>query len=1479
VAERDARLTRAKEYKRAKFAMETVDECEEQPRRAHSSYNNTVQDDEISEGLNPQAERNYRAYESGVDKAGGQVLSQAEEELLSEFRERMDKIKHTYCPTCKENFPSIVLVKRECRRCNKEKPVKRFSAENNMDPGEVPIELQDLTEIEEMLIARVFPVMSVYRLRGGQHGYRGNVINFPQDVQEFATKLPRHPSSLEVLIIRRQSMNSSEGFRDFRVRRLKVARALVWLRENNRFYAEVIIDHEVIKSLPSDGSIGNQLRDIGGEEEDENDDDVITRSFVPYLPPACREDDAIRMTFERMQEGLSVTTWPRINPSPINEFHTPGYIACAFPTLYPTGQADLRSERISNVKPAEYFKHLLMYHDGRFAQHGRWRYFALNSQMRWRALQEGKIYVKQHLEDGQITVTDIQERINQGDNRLADRIMRYGEGLRGSRQFWNARRNELSDMIKQIGSQGLVFFTFSAADFHWPELHKIMPPSNEYQRNSSQEFHQNIIDNPHIAAWFFSKRFEIFFNDVLKPQWDLEDWWFRYEWQHRGSAHVHGIGKRRNVPVIDWEKIHESEGMMREAIEYFDDIVSTINPGLGMPIPEHHPCRKKKHEIQDDMQDYIELINKLQRHTRCSTLYCIRKRKDGQQECRFGYPKEVTESTYIKYNDHREPELITKRNDPLVNPHSRLQLQGWRANVDLKPILTIHAALQYISKYASKAEPRSETFSEILNRILNESQEDDPIATPVQRLLLHSVAERDISAQETCHILLGLPLYHSSRKFVFLNLNEESSRWIRGTGENEETAVMINDKGRTEKSPLRVYWERPSELESFSLYRLNLTHRIVKHQWVQCQKENILRIFPRPSPIRKGMQWEEFCRIKVILHVQHRDLQQLTVNGSISWSTLYADHIEEINADPNDLLGPPIDEDREMTDEEEEQLSDDDDEQDEFRSDWMVLAGMGPKANIDSYSDLGLRDVDVNHDWINDPKQRYTETDFASIEEFIIRDSGVDAEKDTAMDYQSLNDNQKRVFNRIESHYNDVLAGNQVDPLRIIVMGTAGTGKTYLIKAIRKRLREMTGTGIRSSPMIVLAPTGVAAFNINGSTIHSRLSIPIINGSKNFDINGERLKKLQERFKDVKYVLIDEKSMVGRQMLGLIDVRLRQAFPEHNNEPFGGRSVIMFGDFGQLPPVRDLPMYVRSERNEISNNGHVVYRQFREAYKLEIVQRQAGSSEQQQQFRNILLRLRDGESTIDDWKILTTRIEDKISTVERNSFSEALFISTKWVEVNAINIERLRALDVPVARINAIHTGGKEAKQAESDVACGLEARVLLARGARVMLTVNLQTETGLVNGTIGTVRDIIFKDDDGPPSLPIAVMVAFDNYNGPTITNLEGEKVVPIVPVQRTWMSKSGTSCSRTQIPVRLAWAITVHKSQGLTLRKVIIDLGDKEFSAGLSFVAVSRVHALEDIIFRPFNFERLQHLKNGKRLQERLKEETRLTSMIPGN
>ncbi|GBB85979.1 hypothetical protein RclHR1_12400007 [Rhizophagus clarus] len=97
------------------------------------------------------------------------------------------------------------------------------------------------------------------------------------------------------------------------------------------------------------------------------------------------------------------------------------------------------------------------------------------------------------------------------------------------------------------------------------------------------------------------------------------------------------------------------------------------------------------------------------------------------------------------------------------------------------------------------------------------------------------------------------------------------------------------------------------------------------------------------------------------------------------------------------------------------------------------------------------------------------------------------------------------------------------------------------------------------------------------------------------------------------------------------------------------------------------------------------------------------------------------------------------------------------------------------------------------------------------MLTANIWTQAGLVNSSIRTIEDILF-DEQEPPSLLIAVFISFEKYEGPTISNSEDVKVIPIIPIKQTWEGKSETQCSRLQVPICLAWAITVHKSQGLT-------------------------------------------------------------------
>ena len=116
-----------------------------------------------------------------------------------------------------------------CTRCKRDKGVPtRYSQANDMDPRAVPQCLQNLSQVEEMLIARICPIMSVHRKHSGQRGYKGHVINFPQDIKEFLSKLPCNVSDLPILIVRRHGADNTH--KDFRVRRARVLSALIWLK-------------------------------------------------------------------------------------------------------------------------------------------------------------------------------------------------------------------------------------------------------------------------------------------------------------------------------------------------------------------------------------------------------------------------------------------------------------------------------------------------------------------------------------------------------------------------------------------------------------------------------------------------------------------------------------------------------------------------------------------------------------------------------------------------------------------------------------------------------------------------------------------------------------------------------------------------------------------------------------------------------------------------------------------------------------------------------------------------------------------------------------------------------------------------------------------------------------------------------------------------------------------------------------------------
>ena len=220
--------------------------------------------------------------------------------------------------------------------------------------------------------------------------------------------------------------------------------ALQWLLANNIYYLNVQIDPDAIAVLPEDGDLTGlhsmTLESFDDDQELPSPQDVDpynaypARTFVPSSAQRLTEQETIRQSInERQPHQLPHTVpWSPSSGTPINEFNTEGYISCAFPILFPTGAADFVASRPTAVTIGNNFKHLLMYNDGRFARHPRFSYFALNTEMCWRALQAGQIYVRQHPHVARLSVEELGDMVGCEWDAFSNRVLHYAASLRGT---------------------------------------------------------------------------------------------------------------------------------------------------------------------------------------------------------------------------------------------------------------------------------------------------------------------------------------------------------------------------------------------------------------------------------------------------------------------------------------------------------------------------------------------------------------------------------------------------------------------------------------------------------------------------------------------------------------------------------------------------------------------------------------------------------------------------------------------------------------------------------------------------------------------------------------------------------------------------------------------------------------------------------------------------------------------------------------
>ncbi len=224
------------------------------------------------------------------------------------------------------------------------------------------------------------------------------------------------------------------------------------------------------------------------------------------------------------------------------------------------------------------------------------------------------------------------------------------------------------------------------------------------------------------------------------------------------------------------------------------------------------------------------------------------------------------------------------------------------------------------------------------------------------------------------------------------------------------------------------------------------------------------------------------------------------------------------------------------------------------------------------------------------------------------------------IDINTLAGEQRTVFDAYVAAYSNILKGEKVSQMLFNIDGTAGCGKTYLISVICQELRRIANEHNKTDPIRVLAPSGVAALNIRGRTLHSALGLPLHGFAP---MSGSRLANMQLDWEGVHFVIIDEKSTLGQRTLAMIDSRFRQIFPRTSKDPFGNINVALVGDFAQLPPVGDTPLYspptsAATDNGVLGREGSTLYRLFSASFRLQVAHRQGGDSPEQIKFRDLL---------------------------------------------------------------------------------------------------------------------------------------------------------------------------------------------------------------------------------------------------------------------
>ena len=737
---------------------------------------------------------------------------------------------------------------------------------------------------------------------------------------------------------------------------------------------------------------------------------------------------------------------------------------------------------------------------------------------RKRILGQSNFFLKQNPTEANLTIDDLKQMITSDSyESLISKLMHYAKNVSGTNAHWNRAKDDLKAIITQVGAP-TIFWTLSCAEFHWPEFHNLFNNTSEL---SDSQRRKNVINNPHLLDCFFTERTEQFVKHWLKNTLGATWHWFRYEYAvQRGSIHCHGVAKLESDPGLcdlsqtalngyianqlledsnlSPELLLEKEEEIKKGKEaetiicnYVDSLMSTQNPtnpdDTSWVKPVNHPCKLRFQDIKNDWDnDYENLVNSVQRHTNCSTAYCLRM-KSGTNEvcCRFEFPKEICEKTHLAYEtfkskdgkEHYKVKVVTKRNDSRLNNNQRLQLQGWRANCDIQVIIDYHSCLEYIAKYASKGEKMSSVAKDAFTSVLANSQIVDNGRKAIRKIMMRAVGQRDMIIQEVMHQILSIKLVSSSFQVITASL--DGSRKV---------SLSENNTLQTETSLLDLYAKRKMfETDHPGISNCNFVQFASNYFKTKLSIAKrtcpvVLKTFPTYSSNPKNPNYGLFCRYQLLRYKPwYNSVDDAWCNEEPSDSVYINQWHSFLQTTDAKLFVPNWSHQINLISEYVNQLVENDyiESDTNEREEWMILADL--KLEEDNESN---KRMDCSADFYEQDRLKYTIQEIGDMPHWInMQKSSITLKNEPTanpVDIKKFNDAQMVAYQIVQNHF--TCTSESKEQLLMIITGLGGSGKSFVIQA----LSNILGKKCR-----VCAYFGIAAFNIKGYTLHSLLQLPI----------------------------------------------------------------------------------------------------------------------------------------------------------------------------------------------------------------------------------------------------------------------------------------------------------------------------------------------------------------------------------------------------